>query len=343
MRKMTLKNSRVIGDNEKPYIIAEVNSSHNGDIEVAKEMIRAAKDAECDCVKFQSWSPESINSKNFYEENPIAKRFYKKFALTGEQLIEVAQYCKELGMDFSSTPYSREEVDFLINDCQAPFVKIASMELNNLKYIEYIAKTGTPVVLSTGMGDIEEVRKAVEVIKATGNTNLCILHCISIYPPEIETIRLNNILGLQEEFPQYAIGFSDHSIGVEIPTAAIALGACLIEKHLTLDKNKIGMDNQVAAEPEEMKEMVKNCHNVYKALGGKDRIVMDAELEQRTKMRRSVIASRDLKAGETIALSDLDVKRPGTGIAPELMDSLVGKVLARDVEADKLVSMEDFN
>tara|TARA_Y100000768_G_scaffold383054_1_gene364533 strand:- start:1774 stop:2796 length:1023 start_codon:yes stop_codon:yes gene_type:complete len=340
---MTLKNSRVIGDNEKPYIIAEVNSSHNGDIEVAKEMIRAAKDAECDCVKFQSWSPESINSKNFYEENPIAKRFYKKFALTGEQLIEVAQYCKELGMDFSSTPYSREEVDFLINDCQAPFVKIASMELNNLKYIEYIAKTGTPVVLSTGMGDIEEVRKAVEVIKATGNTNLCILHCISIYPPEIETIRLNNILGLQEEFPQYAIGFSDHSIGVEIPTAAIALGACLIEKHLTLDKNKIGMDNQVAAEPEEMKEMVKNCHNVYKALGGKDRIVMDAELEQRTKMRRSVIASRDLKAGETIALSDLDVKRPGTGIAPELMDSLVGKVLARDVEADKLVSMEDFN
>lgn len=343
MRNVILKGSQAVGESEKPYIIAEVNTSHNGDLEVAKKMVLAAKEAGCNCVKFQSWSATSINSKTFYDQNPIANRFFKKFSLNESRLKEMSQYCRENGIDFSSTPYSKEEVDFLVDECKAPFVKVASMDVNNYQYLDYIARKGIPIVLSTGMGDMKEVRKAVKTIEAAGNKNIIILHCISIYPPEISTIRLKNIQGLQEEFPDYPVGFSDHSIGTEVPTAAIALGAVLIEKHLTLDKNKIGMDNQVAAEPEEMKKMVRDCHTVFEALGGKERVVLDAELEQRKKMRRSVVATKDLKAGTKLTLEDLDVKRPGTGLPPEKLNDLVGVELARDVEADRLILEKDLS
>ena len=343
MSKMSLKNSRIISELESPYIVAEVNTSHFGDMNIAKDMITTAKKIGCDCVKFQSWSAESLYSKTFYDENPIANRMVKKFSFSEEELTEVASFCKELEIDFSSTPYSREEVDFLANKCQAPFIKIASMELNNYQYIRYIAETGTPIVLSTGMGDLEEIKKAVATIEETGNKNICILHCISIYPPELSTIRLKNIEGLKETFPQYPIGFSDHSLGIEMPSAAIALGAALIEKHFTLDKKRIGMDNQIALEPDEMAEMVKNCRNVHTALGGKERIVPPAEIEQRQKMRRSIIVTRNLEKGTQLSLQDLDTKRPGTGISPIEIENLIGKTLNKDKEADTILKEEDLD
>ena len=343
MATIKLRNSTCLEDFNKPYIVAEINTSHFGDIELARKMIDQAKYVGCDCVKFQSWSAETLYSKTYYDENPIAKRFVKKFAFSKTELTEVAEYSRKSGIAFSSTPYSREEVDFLVEEGNVPYVKVASMDLNNYSYLGYIARTGVPIVLSTGMSEMEEIRKAVETIEMEENNNICLLHCISIYPPETSTIRLNNILGLREEFPNYPIGFSDHSIGTEMATAAVALGACMIEKHFTLDRTKIGMDNQMASEPDEMELLVRNCHNVQIALGDTARIVLPAELEQRKKMRRSVITVKDLKAGAKLTADDLDVKRPGTGLPPDKINELIGKNLLRDIESDTLLKEEDIS
>lgn len=342
MASVELLSGRVLSDYDKPYFVAEVNSSHNGNVDVARQMIDAAAEAGCDCVKFQSWSAESLYSATYYRENPISKRIVTRFSLTAEQLKDMALYCREKGVDFSSTPYSCAEVDFLIDECRAPFVKIASMDLNNLKYLRYIGNKHVPIVLSTGMSSIEEIRRAIKTIEDTDNKNICLLHCISIYPPKIETVHLNNILGLREEFPDYPIGFSDHSKGVEMAVASTTLGVALIEKHLTLDCKRIGMDNQMATEPEEMRQMVKCCLNTFAALGNKRRVVLQDEKEQMLKMRRSVILTSGLKAGHILTIDDLDAKRPGTGIPADEIDTLVGKALVNNVEADTLLNREDY-
>lgn len=332
----------VIGDYLKPYIVAEVNSSHNGNMDTALEMIVRAKETGCNCVKFQSWSTDSLYSKTYYDQNPIAKRIVSKFSLTEMQLLEIATFCKEQEIAFASTPYSRKEVDFLLEKCDVPYIKIASMDLNNYPYLEYVAKSGAPIVLATGMSDVNEIRRAVDVIKNSGNKDLCLLHCISIYPPEISTIRLKNIIGLRNEFPDCPIGFSDHSIGIEMATAAVALGASMIEKHFTLDSIKIGMDNQMATEPKEMARMVNSCNNVFQALGDEERIVLSEEIEQRVKLRRSIVATRNLKVGTKITEADIDVKRPGIGLPPEKVYEMIGKVLNKDVEADTIIRESDF-
>ena len=337
MAKCVLRNQVTISETDKPYFVAEMNTSHFGNIETAKQMIDTAKEIGCDCVKFQSFSAETLYSKTYYMENRFAQRFVKRYSLSFEEQKLLAEYCASRGIAFASTPYSRSEVDFLINECNVPFIKVASMDLNNYPYLEYIAKTGVPIILATGMGETEEIEKAVETIAGTGNDNLCLLHCISIYPPELSTIHLNNIIGLKKKFPQYPIGFSDHSLGTEMDSAAIALGACLIEKHFTLDKTKIGMDNEMALEPDEYGNMIRQCLNVHVALGNEERVVSEAELNQRKKMRRSVVATRDLKAGDIITEEDLDVKRPGTGLPPEMMKKLIGTVVKEDVECDTLL------
>ena len=343
MAVIKLRNSTILEDFNKPYIVAEVNTSHFGNIDIAFKMIDMAKKSGCDCVKFQSWSAKSLYSDTFYKENPIAKRFVEKFSFSKDELKKLSEHCKALGINFSSTPYSKNEVDFLVKERDVPYIKVASMDLNNYSYLTYIAKTGLPIVLSTGMAEMNEIYKAVKTIEKENNINICILHCVSIYPPETSSIRLKNILGLRKEFPNYPIGFSDHSSGIEMATAAVALGACMIEKHFTLDKTKIGMDNQMAIEPDEMRLLVENCHNVQIALGGTKRVVRSSEIEQRKIMRRSVIVTRDLKAGAELTLNDLDVKRPGTGIAPDKLNELVGKTLTKNIEGDTLIDEADIS
>src|SRR5574344_1592062 len=227
MNTIILKDNTIIGNFCKPYFIAEVNSSHNGNLDTAKQMIIEAKKAGCSCVKFQSWSADTLYSKSYYKENPIAKRIVQKFALTPDQLKVCASFCKENDIGFSSTPYSIAEVDTLL-DFGVPFVKIASMDINNYEFIRYIANSGIPIVLSTGMAELAEIHKAVDVIKATANKNLALLHCISIYPSSPDLIHLNNIPMLQNEFPDYPIGFSDHTLGYEIACGATALGVSII-------------------------------------------------------------------------------------------------------------------
>lgn len=342
MAEITFRDACLIGDYKLPYIIAEINSSHNGSIETAKEMIIKAKECGCSCVKFQSWSAESLYSRSYYKDNSIAERIVKKFSMSGEELRGLARYCKEVGISFSSTPYSPKEVDELL-ECNAPYIKIASMDINNDSFLRYIGKTGAPVILSTGMAEIEEIRKAVNTIKKSGNKNLALLHCISIYPAEASTIHLNNILMLRHEFPECPIGFSDHTLGTEIASAATALGAAIIEKHFTLDKTKMGMDNNMAIEPVEMAQLVRNCRNVFEAMGSYERIVSPAEYEQRKKMRRSIIAVRSLMAGTVLTAEVLGAKRPGDGIPVDELNSVIGRRLKRDVEADTLIYHNDLN
>jgi N-acetylneuraminate synthase len=231
----------------------------------------------------------------------------------------------------------------LVEKCDAPYIKVASMDLVNYPFLEHIANCGVPIVLSTGMGTMEEIRRAVATIENSGNQNICLLHCISLYPAEISTMRLNNILGLRKEFPKHPIGFSDHSIGTEMSVAAVTMGAAMIEKHFTLDHSIIGMDNQMATEPEEMAQLIRHCHNVHSALGDAERIVLPAELDQRKKMRRSIIATRDLPAGTILTKAHLSAKRPGTALPPEKINELIGRTLIRDIEADTLIFDSDLS
>ncbi len=323
-----------------PYVIAELNTSHFGKVDVAKEMIRTAKEIGADCVKFQSWTDETLYSKSYYEENPIAQRFVKRYSLKEEELAGLVEYCSEIGIDFSSTPYSEKEVDFLVDQENVPFIKIASMELNNHPFLKYIGAKGVPIILSTGMGSMEEIEKAVETLESTGNTQIVILHCVSIYPADPSITNLRNITSLKEKFPNYVIGFSDHSIGPELAPASVALGAGVIEKHFTLDQSKIGMDNQMAMEADDFGKMIKYCHSVSVAMGSAERILIEEEINQKKNMRRSVVTARTLCSGHILSEEDLTLKRPGTGIQPEELDSLIGRELKEDLEADILLKPE---
>ena len=339
---MLLKSGRKIDRGSRPYIVAEMNSSHNGKIETAKEMIDAAKACGCDAVKFQSWTADSLYCADYYDENPIARRMVDRFSLSEEALLELACYCRETGIDFSSTPYSEAEVDFLVDECKAPFVKIASMDINNLSYLRYIARKNVPAVLSTGMADYEEIVQAVKVMEEAGQEDLCILHCVSLYPVAVEQANLNNMSMLAEKFPQHAIGYSDHTIGAKAAGIAVAMGAGLIEKHFTLNNKKNGWDNQMATEPEEMKALVQHCSEIYAALGSFERVISVDERRQREKMRRSLVAARDLPAGTVLVAADLMAKRPGTGISVADYDKVLGRTLNCSLAKDRLIKEEFF-
>lgn len=342
MSQIELNNGRVIGDYLKPYIIAELNTSHFGKLELAKEMISAAKDAGCDCVKFQSWTAETLYSEEYYRENKIAKRFVTKFSLSQDELFLLSEYSREVGIDFSSTPYSMEEARFLVEECNAPFIKIASMELNNLPYLEKLTSLNSALVLSTGMGDIDEIIAAVELINATG-TPLAVLHCTSIYPATADILHLQNIVGLRGSLPGTPIGFSDHSTGIEAPIAGAALGMCILERHLTLNKSEIGMDNQMATEPQQMSEIVESCNFINQANGLQERVVTNLELEQRTKMRRSMVAKVNITSGDKLTDQNTEFKRPGTGIPPVSASGFYGKTVTRSIDAGSLIHESDFN
>jgi sialic acid synthase SpsE len=343
MSVIKLNNGRLIGGVNEPYFVAELNTSHFGDVSIAKEMIDVAKECGCDCVKLQSWTTDTLYSKNYYEQNPIAKRFVKKYSLSESQLKELAIHCDEKKIGFSSTPYSLREAEFLVNECNPVFLKIASMELNNKLFLRQLGKLNTSIVLSTGMGEFEDIKYAVEELINSGTKDLTILHCVSIYPAESDIINLNNIVTLRNAFPNLSIGYSDHTIGSEVAAASIALGASLIEKHFTLDNQKIGMDNQMATMPNEMKALIEQCKSVHRALGSFERVLTDDEYEQRKNMRRSVVSVKNLKKGTVLTESDITLKRPGYGIAADQYERVIGKELKKDIFEDYLIFPEDLS
>ena len=340
--KTLLNNNREISNKCVPYFIAEVNTSHFGDIEKAKKLIDAVKKAGADCVKFQSWSTDSLYSNDFYKENPMAKRFVKKFSLDENEQEILAEYCKSVNIDFASTPYSIKEANFLINKCKVPFIKVASMDINNYPYLRYLAKTGSAIIISSGMANFDEITKAIKLLESEGAKNVILLHCISIYPAAPGLINLNHIRFLKESFPNITIGYSDHTLGIEIGVASVAMGACVIEKHFTLDSSVIGMDNQMATEPDEMKRMIYACNRVYESLGGPDRELGQEEREQAIRMRRSMVARNDLEPGQVLAEDMVEFKRPGSGIAPSSGPLFFGRKVTRSLRAGELLNNSDF-
>ena len=342
MGNIILNNGRKVGINEKPYFIAEVNTSHFGDIEKAKSLADEVKKSGADCIKFQSWQAESLYSDEYYRDNPIAKRFVKKFAFNEEELFEISQYCNKIMLDFSSTPYSKKEADFLINHCKAPFIKVASMDINNLEYLKYIANLNTAIIISSGMATFEEIEVAVDTLYKAGCTNLVVFHCVSIYPADPKLINLKNIIKLSRAFPQSVIGYSDHTLGIDIGAASILYGACVIEKHFTLDSSIIGMDNQMAIEAEDLSNMIKSIDRIYKSKGIEDRVLSKDEIDQSLKMRRSLVFTKDLSPGSIITKTDIEGLRPGTGIPIDQFDYFIGKKVVKEVKKGNLLKRSDI-
>ncbi|RXK13716.1 N-acetylneuraminate synthase [Malaciobacter mytili LMG 24559] len=337
----------------KPYIIAELGANHNGDMELAKQLIIQAKEAGADCVKFQSWSKDSVLSRKKYEDNYFLTDDYRdrtdytleeivdKYSISEEELLEMKKFADEVGIDCTSTPFCKKEVDFLIDKLDAPFIKVASMDLNNYPFLEYIAKKGKPVVISTGLSELYEIDKAVKTIESTGNKDIIILHCVSTYPPIDSDVHLNNIKTLMTTYPEYPIGFSDHTLGIAIPLASVALGSCIIEKHFTLDKNMEGWDHKVSATKDEMINIVEGSKRISDALGSYRIIVSETE-EKKKEFRRSIVITRDMKKGEVIKYEDIDYKRPGEGFLPEMTEFLVGRTINKDLKFDHILLKEDI-
>jgi N-acetylneuraminate synthase len=335
----------------KPFIIAEIGSNHNGDMKLAKEIINAAKECGCDAVKFQSFNDKSLIAREEYQANTkyydspkkhfgSLEEMVKKYYLREEQHYELKEYCDQSGILFSSSPFSEDEVGLLVK-LNVPYIKVASMDINNYPLLRYIASRGKPIILSTGMASLAEIDNAIRVFEKEGNTQLVLLHCISIYPPAFEDINLHNIPMLQQTFP-YPVGFSDHSLGIHIPLAAVALGSCVIEKHFTIDKNLPGWDHEISANPAEMKQIVEFSKQINSSLGFYNRIVSKAEEAKKAKFRRSIVATRDIPAGQKIGKDDITSKRPGTGIPPDLSDYLIGRLIKKNIEMDSVLKWEDF-
>lgn len=337
----------------EPYVIAEIGANHNGDITLAKKMIDSAVECGCDAVKFQSWTPDSLIAQEEYDSNQSyddgdggkkhfgsLKEMVERYYLRPEQHYELNNYCKHKGVDFCSSPFSIEEVDLLL-ELNVPFFKIASMDINNIPFLKYVAKAMKPVIVSTGMSTLAEIETAVKTIKNEGNNNIVLLHCISIYPPKERDIHLRNITMLQQAF-DLPIGFSDHSFGTSIPLASVALGACVIEKHFTLDKNMPGWDHEISADPAEMKVICRDAKKINAALGNLYRSVSEEEENKKSKFRRSVVASKLLKKGTVLSENDLVFKRPGTGIPPNEYGFVVGRILKEDVKKDSLFNWRNF-
>ncbi|KJJ84941.1 Sialic acid synthase [Candidatus Omnitrophus magneticus] len=352
MKRVQLTNSKEVYNFCEPYIIAELGSNHNGDMKLAKELIVKAKEAGADAVKFQSWSKDSIFSKKVYNENYFLADDYRnrkdytleqivsEFSISEEELLEMKGFAEKAGITCVSTPFSKKEVDFLVEKMNVPFIKIASMDLNNYPFLKYAASFGIPIVIATGLSSLSEIDEAVRAIESAGNNKIVILHCVSIYPPKDEEVNLNNIDTLRSIYP-YPIGFSDHTLGTSIPLAAVTKGVSIIEKHFTLDKNMFGWDHKVSADPNDMAVIVKESKRINKALGS-SRIETRESKDRLRAFRRSIVAAKDIKKGEIFTLVALDFKRPADGLNPSAIDFIIGKKAQRDIAYDEIIQMGDF-
>lgn len=350
---MKLTEKVELSNYSKPYIIAEIGSNHNGDMELAKRMILAAKESGADCVKFQSWTKDSIFAKKKYEDNFFIADDYRDradftleeivdaYSISEDELLEMKNFSDKVGIDCTSTPFSKKEADFLVDKLKTPFIKVASMDLNNYPFLEYLAKKGKPLIISTGLSEVYEIDRAVNVIESAGNKQIVILHCVSTYPPIDSDVHLNNIKTLMKMYPDYPVGFSDHTLGTAIPLAAVALGVCVIEKHFTLDKSMEGWDHKVSATSDEMREIVESSKRISEALGS-FRITATESQEKKREFRRSIVITRDMQTGEVITIDDLDYKRPGGGFDPGMTEFLVGRTVNKDLQFDHILSTDDI-
>lgn len=327
-------------------IIAEIGVNHNGDIELAKRMILEAKRCGADIVKFQTAKLDSLVTKyakkaEYQIENTGSDNsqfnMLKKLLLSYSDFSMLDKFCKEHEIQFLSTPFDCDSIDFL-NDFSMPFWKIPSGEITNYPYLVKIANTKKKVVMSTGMSNMHEIEDAVNVLKENGTEEIVLLQCNTQYPTKPEHVNLRVMDTLRKKF-YTEVGYSDHTRGIEIPIAAVALGATIIEKHFTLDKTMKGPDHRASIEPEEFKAMVNAIRNVEKALGNNEKKVSDSEKENISVARKSIVAATNIKKGDIFNDKNLTTKRPGNGISPMLWNEIIGCASNRDYVIDEMIEL----
>jgi N,N'-diacetyllegionaminate synthase len=331
----------------RTLIIAEAGVNHNGSMELAKKLIDTAKDAGADMVKFQSFKAENLVSKTAkkadYQLNNTDRSesqfdMLKKLELNYDQHIEMIRYCKSKQIEFLSTPFDEESIE-LLKKLGIKTGKIPSGEITNLPYLKKMAASFGSLILSTGMSNMNEIRDALGVLTSSGVSameNITVLHCNTEYPTPFEDVNLNAMQTIADEF-SVKVGYSDHTPGIEVSIAAVALGALVIEKHFTLDRNLDGPDHKASLEPAELKTMVQSIRHVELAMGRPKKEPTPSELKNRAIARRSIVAARDIAAGEIFTESNLTTKRPGTGISPMLWDQLIGKMAIRNFTQDEII------
>ncbi|MBI2677661.1 MAG: N-acetylneuraminate synthase [Candidatus Koribacter versatilis] len=340
---------RTIAEGAPCFVIAEAGVNHNGSLATARQLADAAKSAGADAVKYQTFRAEKVVSpaapKAAYQQRTTGAAesqldMVRKLALPIAAFAELNEHCRKLGILFLSTPADEESIYDLAN-LGVPAFKIASGEVTNFPFLEHVARTGKPVILSTGMSDLEEVRLAVQTLRAAGNRELVLLHCVSNYPADPASANLRAMHTLRDEF-SVPIGYSDHTLGASVALAAAALGACVIEKHLTLDNRLPGPDHQASLDPKDFAEMVRGIRAVEAALGDGRKRRMPEEEDVARVARRSLVAACDIPAGATIASQHIAILRPGTGMPPAERKRILGKRVLRDVSAGTLLSPEMF-
>ncbi len=327
------------------FIIAEAGVNHNGSIELALKLVDAAKEAGADCIKFQTFKSEKLVSRNAqkaaYQKaatgDSSQQEMLKKLELSYDAFMQLKDYCDSKGICFLSTPFDPDSIDFL-NTIDMPFWKIPSGEVTNLPYLTALAKTGKPVVMSTGMCSMEEIAAAIRVLRENGAKEIRLLHCNTEYPTPFEDVNLRAMETMRNAFG-LEVGYSDHTRGIEVPIAAVAMGAAIIEKHFTLDRNMEGPDHKASLEPDELKTMVSSIRHIEKALGTGEKTPSPSERKNMAVARKSIVAATDIRKGEILTETNLTVKRPGSGISPMRWWEVLGTAAKRDFREDEQIEL----
>ncbi|MDF2944241.1 MAG: N-acetylneuraminate synthase family protein putative legionaminic acid synthase LegI [Herbinix sp.] len=330
----------------KVYIIAEAGVNHNGDLELAKRLVDIAKDAGADVVKFQTFKAENLVCRTapkadyqMLTTNKQESQFemLKKLEVTEDMHKELISYCKEKKIEFMSTPFDEDSV-LLLMDLGMETIKIPSGEITNYPYLKQIGNYKKKVIISTGMSNLDEVKEAVNILRSEGTEDISVLHCTTAYPTNMEDVNLRAMSNMMEEL-QVPVGYSDHTLGIEVPIAAVALGAIIIEKHFTIDKKMDGPDHKASLEPEELKAMIKAIRNIEKAFGYGVKKPCKAEEKNIEIARKSIVAKRDIIRGETLSEDNLITKRPANGISPMKWPNILGTKAIRDFKQDELIEI----
>ena len=337
-------------EKKKCFIIAEAGVNHNGNIELAYKLIDAAKKAGVDCIKFQTFKTEKVISKNtematYQKENlkngETQYEMVKKLELSYQNFRDLKDYCQKIEIQFLSTPDEEESLDFLVDELKMNTIKIGSGELTNYPYLKKIALKNRNIIISTGMSNLAEIEKALECIRKYNDKEITVLHCTTNYPCPMKEVNLLAMNTVKEAF-KVKVGYSDHTLGIEVPIAAVALGAEVIEKHFTLDKNMEGPDHKASLNPEELKLMVDGIRNVEKALG--DGVKKPNKSEELIKkvVRRRVIIAKDLEKGHILTEEDLEYKRSNNGIDVDFYESVLGKKLVYSKSKEDILEWRDI-
>lgn len=334
---------KTIGAAQPCFVIAEAGVNHNGDVALAKKLVDVAVAAHADAVKFQTFIAEGVVTDNMgiaeYARNNIGKNItqidmLKKCELSYDDFVVLKEYCDEKEIIFLSSPHSFDAIDFLQD--LVPAYKFGSGDLTNIPALEYAAEKKKPMILGTGMASLDEVKRAFYTISSKGNTQIVLLHCTTNYPCSYDDVNLRAMCTMQHEL-NCLVGYSDHTVGVLVPPLAVALGAAVIEKHFTLDKQLPGPDHKASLEPDELTEMVRRIRDVEKILGSSEKKPVDSEKTIQQIVRKSIIAAKNIKKGEVIEKEMLIIKRPGIGISPADIKKIIGKKTKKDITVDELL------